>query len=127
MTLKAGGCVFFQLPLGNSAGTADPFEPFVSEPAGGPTISGIIYHESFMAVGCNLRLVAQLFNCFDTVKNSCSRRPQFNFINEPEQLHPFAIKAFDRYFDFCIFNHDYYLTGSTCSFNAHTSIVATPI
>ncbi len=75
MTFKSGGCVFIQLPFGNPASSADPFEPFVSEPAGGPTVSGVVYHESLIAVRCNLRLVPHLFNCFDAVQNSCSRRP----------------------------------------------------
>jgi len=72
MAFKSGGCVFFQLPFGNSAGSADPFEPFVSEPAGSPTVSGVVYHESLMAMGCNLRLVSHFFNGFNTVENSCS-------------------------------------------------------
>ena len=75
MSFKSRGCVFLKLPLGYSARSADPFKPFISQPAGGPAVSGVVYHKGLTTVGGNLGLLSHLLNGFDAVKNAGPRRP----------------------------------------------------
>ena len=68
MPLKPGCRIFFQLPLGHPANRAHPLEPFVSKPAGGTTVAGIVYHKGLVAVGCNSGLSSHFLNRFDTMQ-----------------------------------------------------------
>ena len=51
MTLKIGGRVFFDLPIGDATRPAHALKPFVSEPAGRPAVSRVFNHKGFVAVG----------------------------------------------------------------------------
>ncbi len=67
--------IFFQLPLRYAANPANAFKPFISKPAGGAAIPGIVDDESFIAVGGDFGLVSDLANDFDAVQYAFSRRP----------------------------------------------------
>ena len=88
---KHGSRIFFQFPVRDTAGTARSFEPFVPEPPGGAAVSGVVDHKNTVAVGGNSGLVAHLFNGPDTVQHSLAGWPQFDLVNQPEQLHPFPV------------------------------------
>lgn len=72
MSLELSGRIFFQLPIRNSAHPAHPFEPFVSQPTGGPAVAGVGYNKSFIAVSCDPGLIPHLFDGFDTMQDSFS-------------------------------------------------------
>lgn len=67
MAFKLSGRVFFQLPIRNTADSANPLEPLVSEPPGSPAVSGVVDDEGFIAVGGNLGLVSEYFDGFDAM------------------------------------------------------------
>lgn len=98
MALELRGRVFFQLPVRYAANAANAFKPFIPEPADGTAISGIIDNEGFIAVRGNFSLVSHPVNGLDTMQDALSRGPQFDFINQSEQLDAFAIKSFCRFF-----------------------------
>jgi len=93
MPAEMGRCIFFQLPLGHTAGRANPFKPLVAKPSRSPAVSGVADHESFVAVGGDPGLIAHGFNRLDAVKQPFARRPDLDFCDQPEQLHPFSVKA----------------------------------
>jgi len=105
MTFKLSGRVFFKLPFGNPANPAYTFEPLVSQPPGGAAVTGIVYHEGFVAVGGNPGLVSEFFDCFDTMQNTFSRRPQFYLIDQPKKLDAFSIVSFGGFFGFFLGGH----------------------
>ena len=84
MALKLGWWIFFQLPFGNSANRADILKPFISQPAGGPAVAGIVCQDCFVTMRDNLGLVPHLLNVPDAMQRAAARRPQFYFINEPK-------------------------------------------
>jgi len=98
LPLEKGGRVLFQFPLGNPAGPAHTFEPFVSQPTGRPAVSGVGNQKCFVAVGHNLSLIADDFNRFDAVQNTSARRPEFYLIDQAKKLYPLAVIAFNRFF-----------------------------
>ncbi len=87
------GGIFFELPLGQAAVRADPFEPFVAQPSCGPAVSGVVDHEGLVAVGGDAGLIAHGFDNPDAVQQAFARRPDLDFIDQPEQLHPLAVEA----------------------------------
>jgi hypothetical protein len=89
-------------PQANSANIRDPF---IAKPAGSSAVSGIVYHECLVAVGGNLSLIPQFFDGFDTMQNSFTRRPQFNFIDQAKQLDALAIVSFGWFFYFFLWRH----------------------
>jgi hypothetical protein len=99
MTLEMGGRIFGEFPLGNAADTASSFEPFVSEPAGGSTVSGIGDHEGFVAMGRNPGLVAHDFDCLDSVQQSPTRWPEFDLLDQSKDLDSLSVVAPDRLLD----------------------------
>jgi hypothetical protein len=58
MALEVGGRILSQLPVGNTANTADPFKPLISKPAGCSAVSGVGDQEGLVAVGRNRGLIA---------------------------------------------------------------------
>ena len=91
MPAKHGGGIFFQLPVWNAACAARALEPFVPEPPGGAAVSGVVDHKNTVAVGGDSGLISHLFNGPDTVQHSLAGWPQFDLVNQPEQLHPFPV------------------------------------
>ena len=75
MAFERGGGILLQFPVGNAAGWAGAFEPFVSEPTCGPAVSGIVGRKCFVAVGGNPDLITAKLNLLNTVQDSFSRRP----------------------------------------------------
>jgi len=67
MALELGGRIFSEFPLGNAANSARPFEPLVSQPAGGPAVSGIGDDEGLVAMGRNPGLIAHDLDLLDPV------------------------------------------------------------
>lgn len=114
MTPELRGCVFFEFPVWYATCAAGTVEPFVSKPSGSATISGVVGHEYFVAVGCDTSLVTHDFDSFDTVKEATSGGPELYLFDQAEKLNPFAIKTFGWFF---ILFH----------FKAPTTIAATPI
>ena len=100
MTFKLGGRIFLQFPIRYTAYAANTLKPFIPEPSDGAAISGIIDNEGFIAVSGNFGLISDGANGFNAVQYAFSRRPQLDFINQPEKLDPFAIKSFARSFLF---------------------------
>ena len=98
MTLKIGGRVFFDLPIGDATRPAHALKPFVSEPACRPAVSRVFNHKGFVAVGYDPGLISHPVNRFNSMQQPCARRPEFYFFNEPEKFNPFAIEAFGRLF-----------------------------
>lgn len=105
MALELRGSILFQLPVRYTANPANAFEPFISEPAGGATIPGIVDDKGLIAVGGNFGLIADFMNGFNTMQNTFSRRPQLNFIYQSEKFDFFAVVAFGWFFGFFIFYH----------------------
>ena len=68
MALEMGGRILGQLPVGNTANTAGPFEPLVSKPAGCPAVSGIGDYKGLVAVGRNRGLIAGNIDFLDSVQ-----------------------------------------------------------
>ena len=100
MTPETGGCVFFKLPLGHPADGTDPLKPFVSQPAGGAAVPGIVDHNGFVAVGGYPGHGALEFNGFNPVQKAFPRWPQLDLVNEPEKFRAFAVVSFGRFFVF---------------------------
>ncbi len=98
MAFKLSGCIFFQLPVGHAANSANIRDPFIAKPPGGSASSGIVDHECLVAVGGDLSLVPQFLDGFDAMQDSSSGRPQFNFIDQSKQLDAFAIVSFGWFF-----------------------------
>ncbi len=67
MAFKLGRGIFLQLPVRNSANPTDALEPFVSEPAGGPAVSGIADDKCFITMGGNLSLIPHFLNRLDAM------------------------------------------------------------
>ena len=67
MAFEMGRRILCQFPVGNTANTADPSKPFISEPAGCPAVSGIVDQKRLVAVGCNPGLTADDINCLDSM------------------------------------------------------------
>ena len=78
---KLCGVVFGEFPIRNPAGTADTLEPFVSQPAGGPAVAGVVHAKRFVAVGGDCGLLSSLFNGSDSVQNADAGGPEFDFVN----------------------------------------------
>ena len=72
MAFKLSGGIFFKLPFRNSANAAHAFKPFVSQPAGGPAVSGIVDDKCFIAVGDNLRLISHFLYGLDAMQDPFS-------------------------------------------------------
>ena len=117
MTPELRGCVFFQFPVRDTAGRADSVEPFVSKPPCSAAVSGVVYHERFVAVRCDTGLVTHYIDGFYTVKDAASGGPELYLLDQTEKLDPFAVKSFGR---FLLFFHIVLLKVST-------NITATPI
>ena len=99
MALEVGGRIFGELPVGNAADTASAFEPFVSKPAGGSTVSGIGDHKGLVAMGRNPRLVAHHLDRFDSMQQSPTRWPEFDLLDQSKDLDSLSVIAPDRLFD----------------------------
>ena len=106
MTLKIGGRVFFDLPIGDATRPAHALKPFVSEPACRPAVSGISNHKGFIAVGCDPGLVSDSVNRLNSMQQPFARRPEFNFFNKSKKLNPFAIEAFSGLFSWFLLCHE---------------------
>ena len=50
MTLKAGGRKPFQFPFGNTAVGAYILKPFIPQPAGSPTVPGVVDNKALITV-----------------------------------------------------------------------------
>ena len=99
MALEVGGRIFGEFPLGNAADTAGPFEPFVSKPAGGSTVSGIGDHKGLVAMGRNPGLIAYDLDCLDSMQQSPARGPEFDLLDQSKDLDSLSVIAPDRLFD----------------------------
>ena len=98
MTLEFGIVVFGQLPVGNAAFAANTFEPFVSKPPGGTTVSGVVHHKCFITMGRDTGLVTHDMDGFDTVEQTASGWPELYFLDQTEKFDPFAVKSFGWFF-----------------------------
>ena len=67
MAFKLGGRILCYFPIGNTADTAYSPEPFISEPARRPAVSGIVDQKRFVAVGCNPGLTADDIDGLDSM------------------------------------------------------------
>ena len=56
-------------------------------------------------MGRNSCLVTYYVNRLNAVQQAFARRPEFYFIDEPKELHPFAVVAFNRLFGWYFFSH----------------------
>jgi hypothetical protein len=65
--LELGGRIFRQFPVGNTANTTGPFEPFISQPAGCPAVSGIGDQKGLVAMSSNSGLIADDIDCPDSM------------------------------------------------------------
>ena len=101
-----GGIVFFNLPIWNAAGPAHALEPFVSEPACRPAVSGVPNHKGFIAMGYDPGLISDSVNGLNSMQQPFARRPEFYLFNESEKFNPFTIKAFSRLFSWFLLCHD---------------------
>jgi hypothetical protein len=99
MAFEVGGRIFGEFPIGNAADTAGSFEPFVSKPAGGSTVSGIGDHKGFVAMGRNPGLVPHDLDCFDSVQQPPTRWPEFDLLDQSKDLDSLSVVAPDRLFD----------------------------
>ena len=81
---ELGGGIFLQLPLGHTAIRTDAREPFVSQPARGPAVAGIVDQEGLVAVGGDPGLVAENLDNLDAVQQAFARRPDLDLLDEPE-------------------------------------------
>ena len=81
MAFKSGGRILGHFPVGNTANTTDSPEPFVSEPASRPAVSGISDQKGLVAVRRNSGLVPQKLNGLDSMQQPPPRGPEFNLIN----------------------------------------------
>jgi hypothetical protein len=109
MALELGGRILLQFPVRYAAHTANVFKPFIAEPAGGPAVSGIVDDEGFIAVRGNFSPVPNFVNGLDAMQYTLAGRPQFDFINQPKKLDPFAIKPFSRFLNFFSAGHSEYI------------------
>ena len=107
---KHGGGIFFQLPVRNTARAARSFEPFVPQPPCSTAVAGIVDHKGAVAVGRDPGLVAHLFDGADTVQHALTGWPQFDLVDQPEQLNPFPVEAFLR--GFWLFGHFVFLLAA---------------
>jgi hypothetical protein len=98
VTPELRGCVFFKFPVWYATCAACTVEPFVSKPSGSATISGVVGHERFVAVGCDTSLVTHDFDSLDTVKKAASGGPQLYLFYQAEKLDPFAVKTLGWFF-----------------------------
>ena len=96
MALEVGGRIFGEFPVGHTANTAGSFEPFVSKPPCSAAVSGVVYHERFVAVRCDTGLVTHYIDRFNTVKDAASGGPELYLLDQTEKLDPFAVKSFGR-------------------------------
>ena len=106
MALEMGGRILCQLPVGNPADTADPFKPFISQPACGPAVSGISDQKRFVAVGCNPGLTADDIDRLDSMQQPPARRPELYFFYQPKKLHALSIVAPGRLFGLGLIPHN---------------------
>ena len=75
MTPELCGCIFFEFPLRDTAGATGAIEPFIAKPSCCPAISGVVYHECFIAVGRDTGLITHDVDGFDTVEETTSGGP----------------------------------------------------
>ena len=114
MTFELRGIVFFEFPIRHTACTAGTIEPFVPKPSGSAAVSGVVGHEGFVAMGRDAGLITHDVDGLYTVQKTASGGPELYFLDQTEQLDPFAVKSFGWFF---LFLHN----------KAPTNIVATPI
>ncbi len=81
MAFKMGGRILGQFPLWNTADAAGSFEPFISEPARRPAVSGVGDPKGLVAVRGDPCLSADNFDCLDAVQQPPTGRPELNLIN----------------------------------------------
>ena len=106
MSFEISGCKFFHLPIGNAAGPANTSNPFVSEPASRPAVSGVFNHKGFVAVRRDSGLISHAVNRLDAMQQPFARRPKFYFFNQSKQFNPFAVEALSGLFSWFILCHD---------------------
>ena len=90
MPMEAGGCILGKLPLRYPADRAHASEPLVAQPSGCTAVPRIVYRERLAAMGGNNRHVTMFFNGPDSMQQPFAGWPQFDFIDQPKQFHPFA-------------------------------------
>jgi hypothetical protein len=98
VTSELCGSVFFEFPVRYATRAAGTIEPFVSEPPCSATVSGVVGHERFVAVGCDTGLVTHDFDGLDTVKKAASGGPELYLFYQAEKFDPFAVKSFGWFF-----------------------------
>jgi len=70
MAFKISRRVLFHLPIRNTTGSARAPEPFVSEPACRPAVSGVPNHKGFVAMGCDPGLITDTVNRLNPVQQT---------------------------------------------------------
>ncbi len=106
MAFKISRRVLFHLPIGNTTGPTRALEPFVSEPACRPAVSGVSNHKGFVAVGCDPGLITDTVNRLNPVQQPFARRPEFYFFNESKKFNPFAIVSLHGRFSWFLLCHN---------------------
>lgn len=91
MAPEMRGRVFFQFPLRYAAGGTYPIEPLIAQPSSRPAAAGIVNHKRLAAMGGDPGLITEDLNLLYAMQQSFARGPYFDFFNQPEQLHPFAV------------------------------------
>ena len=55
--------------------------PFITQPAGRPTVSGVHDQKHLVAVGCNSGLIADNVDGLDSMQHTPAGWPELNLIN----------------------------------------------